>query len=578
LPGEGEARSAPLALGVYTLGDDGRLGSFAAWARAAEVPVLTVGVGARRALVGPLTVPGHVGCGHCAGDRMRAAAAGGWSGEESLADDVEGDLAQRVRGLVSAEVDAIERSGPSGSTLLDTVVAVGAVDEATHHRFLPLPRCPVCGGAARLAGKDAPERRKADQLTALVDPLTGVIPALFTDPPAAAAPTMPVVVTAAPPHVVDEDGSLRLLPAGWGKGLTPADAVRSALGEAVERYSASLPDPDRIVWARLEELEGDVLDPRLVPLYGQTQYERASFPYVPFDPAVRHPWVAGRRLENGAEVWVPAVLAFLSLDIGRENLISQGTSNGLATGTEHDDAALRAVLELVERDAMMAAWLTGAPGRRIVVDDTLEPALASVLGGIESLGVTVELYLLPTSVCGTATICLGLSDGDTWPGVTMGLGADLDPAEAVRQAILELGQTGPYLTHLLRSGKLRIPGEPESVETMLDHAAFYFPVDRASAFDRLRGGDDAVPLGSLLTWDGERSLEACAAALERAGVRVALVDVTSSDIATTPFRVVRAVSPDLQPISYGYGFERAPAERIRSRVLGEGLPPIHPIW
>jgi hypothetical protein len=113
---------------------------------------------------------------------------------------------------------------------------------------------------------------------------------------------------------------------------------------------------------------------------------------------------------------------------------------------------------------------------------------------------------------------------------------------------------------------------------MLDHAAFYFPADRASAFDRLRGGGDAVPLGSLLTWDGERSLEACAAALERAGVRVALVDVTSSDIATTPFRVVRAVSPDLQPISYGYGFERAPVERIRSRVLGEGLPPIHPIW
>ena len=578
LPDEGDAPSARLTVGVYEPGDDRWLGSFAAWAQAVEVPVLAVGVGSRRAFVGPLTIPGRVGCGNCAGERMRAAAAGGWSGAETSADGVAADLAPFLRGLVTAEVDAIGRSGPSSSALVDAVVAVEAPDRVTRHGFLPLPRCRVCGGAASLAEAGEPERREADPLSGLVDPLTGVIPALFTDPPFADAATLPVVVTAAPPHVVEEDGSLRLLPAGWGKGLTPADAVGSALGEAIERYSASLPDPDRIVWARLEDLEGDVLDPRLVPLYSEAQYARAGFPYVPFDPAVRHPWVSGRRLENGAEVWVPAVFAFLSLGIGHENLISQGTSNGLAAATDHDDAAWRAVFELVERDAMMAAWMTGAPGRRIVVDDTLEPALASVLRGVEGLGVSVELYALPTTVCGTAMICLGLGDGDTWPGVAMGLGADLDPREAARQAILELCQTGPYLTHMLRSGNLRVPPDPESVETMLDHAAFYFPADRASAFDRLRGGDDVVPLGSLLTSERERSLDACAAALESACVRVALVDVTSPDIATGPFRVVRAVSLDLQPISYGYGFERASVERVRSRVLTEGLPPIHPVW
>ena len=48
---------------------------------------------------------------------------------------------------------------------------------------------------------------------------------------------------------------------------------------------------------------------------------------------------------------------------------------------------------------------------------------------------------------------------------------------------------------------------------------------------------------------------------------VAIVDVTSPDVATGPFRVVRAVSPDLQGLAYGYGMDRAVVSRIRAMGL-----------
>jgi hypothetical protein len=73
-------------------------------------------------------------------------------------------------------------------------------------------------------------------------------------------------------------------------------------------------------------------------------------------------------------------------------------------------------------------------------------------------------------------------------------------------------------------------------------------------------------------------LTTCARLLAAANVRVALVDVTSPDVALGPFRVVRAVSPDLQPISYGYGFEREPVARVRRMGIAADAPPIHPIW
>ena len=61
--------------------------------------------------------------------------------------------------------------------------------------------------------------------------------------------------------------------------------------------------------------------------------------------------------------------------------------------------------------------------------------------------------------------------------------------------------------------------------------------------------------------------------LEDAGVRVALVDVTSADVATGPFSVMRAVSPDLQPIWFGHGLER-----IHKLEIATDVPPINPIW
>jgi ribosomal protein S12 methylthiotransferase accessory factor len=112
---------------------------------------------------------------------------------------------------------------------------------------------------------------------------------------------------------------------------------------------------------------------------------------------------------------------------------------------------------------------------------------------------------------------------------------------------------------------------------MLDHAAYYFPQERARAFDRLRAAETTVSLAELKK-PASRSLNECVSALKQAGVRVALIDVTSPDVATGPFHVMRAVSPDLQPIWYGHGLDRLPVARIRNLGIAPDLPPINPIW
>ena len=407
---------------------------------------------------------------------------------------------------------------------------------------------------------------------------TGIISRLRVHFPADTGLELPVLATAAPPHVLDESGVLRRLPLGWGKGLTISGAILSAVGEAIERSCPSLPDKQRIRCARMRDLDGPTLDPREIALYSETKYDRQSFPYRRFDPDATHPWVRGTWLNRGNPVWIPALIAFLVLKLQPRQLICQGTSNGLASHVDPDEAALRAILELLERDAFLTAWLTASPGRRIELDHSLEPGLCTILNGIGKLGARVELYSLDAA-CGTVVMCLAMGNGCNYPGATVALACDLDARAAARQAILELGQTGPHLRRMMHSRKLPVPRDPSEVRELMDHAAWFFPAARSSALDRLRSDHDPIPLKDLTgSTPSERSLPACAKALQAARIRIALVDVTSPDVATGPFRVIRAISPDLQPLWYGYGFEREPVRRIRARSVDPEPPPIHPIW
>lgn len=577
------SKKSDLIVGLSSRTDDPCLQSLIKWAHDAEVPALCVSVRNDVALIGPLTLSGRAGCGRCAFARLTAAA----PTRESEASPSLSEITTRLAPALVREIQTVIRDGANQTELLDHVLAVNlqTADESLH-KVIPLPRCTVCGGAAvspttphealHLSPEDSPEI-VLGALAGWVDQRTGVISNLFIEPPDDAGMSLPIIVTAAPPYLLEEDGSLRRLPIGWGKGLTISGAVLSAVGEAIERYSASIVDPERLVWKRPGELEGEFLDPRACGLYTEAQYAREGFPYVQFDSHSPHPWVLGTWADTGRPVWIPALFVFLSLELRQEQAICQGTSNGLAASTDTDDASLRAILELIERDAFMAAWLTGSSGQRVDLHNTLDPLLREVLNGIESLGGNVEAYTLPTSVIGTTVLCVAFGDGEEYPGVTFGLGSDVDPQAALRQSVLELGQTGPYLRRMMRSKVLKSSSDPGSVREMLDHAAYYFPKERATAFDRLRNSNSQIRLRDLKNVT-TRSLKDCASSLKTAGVRVALIDVTSADVATGPFRVMRAVSPDLQPIWYGYGLERTPVERVRNIGVRTDIPPINPIW
>jgi ribosomal protein S12 methylthiotransferase accessory factor len=137
--------------------------------------------------------------------------------------------------------------------------------------------------------------------------------------------------------------------------------------------------------------------------------------------------------------------------------------------------------------------------------------------------------------------------------------------------------TGPLIQRIVARGERPIPPSPEAVRRPLDHALYYAPVERAACFSFLRReAGVAVPLADLAR-PAAISPQACSTALSRAGVRVAIVDVTAPDVARGPYRVARALGVGLQPIHYGAGLERTDNPRLRMLLDGAINPDPHPI-
>src|SRR5947209_10214699 len=100
------------------------------------------------------------------------------------------------------------------------------------------------------------------------------------------------------------------LEGGTGYGPSRERARAAALGEAIERYSASYVPDHELALASADELDGAV-DPGRFALFAAEQHADPGFPFAPFARPTRVRWVRGRSLTTGAEAWLPAQLVYL---------------------------------------------------------------------------------------------------------------------------------------------------------------------------------------------------------------------------------------------------------------------------
>jgi ribosomal protein S12 methylthiotransferase accessory factor len=579
------------------------LQSVARFAHASGVTSLGAHLAGLDAVVGPAVIPGETACWNCCRLRLLANSAQPQTDHALQASLLAERPPRRARTYLSPTagllghtlaVAAMELLADAhAAPLVGRLLIRNLIKLTTSlHTVLRLPWCDVCGGArealhggaatddsgVRLdAARNPAELRR--MLAGLVDARTGIVKSLDLDLlEIAMYPEAPLTATATLSAYAESHCHLHHCgepQRGSGKGLTAVDALIRAVGEAVERYSAGRFDRGAQLRASVAEMNVNHLAPEQLCLYDESQYARPDFPFARLDRGTPIDWVLGSWIDTGAPVYVPALPTFYNYPVRQEEAFCQVTSNGLAAGATRVDASMRAAVELIERDAFMISWLARLPGRRILLDDSVDAGTREVVRQLAEHGARTELYLVDVGLGVPTIVSVGFGDGRRWPGATVAMAAHLSPHTAIRKAILEQGHVGPYLRRLMVEGERTIPDRPEDVRTLDDHAFYYFPPSRAGAFGFLGAGE--TTFAAHLEEPEDLSLGALVSRLRAAGRRIAVVDVTSPDLAASPFRIARALGPDFQQIHFGHVLGRLGNPRLLAMAPHGINPDPHPM-
>src|SRR3954452_20558974 len=159
----------------------------------------------------------------------------------------------------------------------------------------------------------------------LVSPRVGVIRALRPQVRGSAEPEPPHLWTATLSNY-DYRVAKRSERVTAGKGRTEAAAKAAAVGEALERYCASVPQP--MFAAVAGELE-DAITPAECVLYADAQYAREDWGYPRWEPQAPLTWIRVARGLDDRPVALPGGVVLLVARTPQDALVEM-TTKGLA--------------------------------------------------------------------------------------------------------------------------------------------------------------------------------------------------------------------------------------------------------
>jgi ribosomal protein S12 methylthiotransferase accessory factor len=256
-----------------------------------------------------------------------------------------------------------------------------------------------------------------------------------------------------------------------GKGVD-ADAARvAAVSEAVERTALGWPADVPVVRASLAELGERTLDPREILLFSTQQYERQArepseaATLAGTDAVIRHrvplpltvddplEWVSAFPLSGfattgepsgvGGDRLVPAALVWFGHraegpDPTHDSDRIVADSNGVAAGATATEAAVYALLEVIERDAVAMWWHLRLARSQLDLDSCDDDYLHNVADHCRTAG--RYLWLLDLTNDLGVPVVAAVSPKVDGSEVVFGFGAHLDPVQAARAAAAECAQ------------------------------------------------------------------------------------------------------------------------------------------
>lgn len=360
--------------------------------------------------------------------------------------------------------------------------------------------------------------------------------------------------------------------AGYGSGLSMAEAKASAMLEVLER-SCGVQAVNRrpVVFGTYAEFADIAVHPLQFGLHNDEGLQPYHHIFDKFDEEKKYSWVFAYSTRQKKSVLIPEQIAYYGPTADEKRFITE-SSNGCAIGGTLEEAALHGLFEVLERDGFLNMWYAKMPVPELKLGRHCPPRITEMFHFLTENGFQVRLFNLSHDLDIPVIGAVAINRKDVYPKVVSGSACHLNPYQAVRGALRELTV---QVMNLQRTANERYEwalsmfSDPTKMKDILDHGAvaslpeayprWHFLLHHRhrrpilSVEEAYKGVKRRYQVNSR---DTLRILGSVLQDLHGRGFDVIVLNQTSVELLYGGLHAVKVFVPGMTPIAWGYGFDR----------------------
>lgn len=342
-----------------------------------------------------------------------------------------------------------------------------------------------------------------------------------------------------------------------GADLNEEKALMKAVGEGLERFCLSVYREKKLLLSSYNKIVKKALNP--LSFAGISSVQRKLNQKLKIEEESIFRWVKGFSLSNNKEIFIPAQLVYIGYrHHPKEPIIQQQLSTGAAAAESFEEALYRGICEAVERDAFIITYLNKLSPPliepEIVEDENFQHFLAMFRR------YNLELYLIDmtTDIAIPSVMAMIIDRTEVGQAVHVATKTSLDMKEAIRGVIFEairgrISFRGISFSDRSSAERRKIlKSDHSQIKTFVDRCLFWSPAEMINEIKFLFQGskkeiDESIFNKHKNLASGEK-LKTVKEILQKVGIDIYWSDVTMPQIKKEGIHVVKAVSPQLQPL------------------------------
>ncbi|MDP1629556.1 MAG: YcaO-like family protein [bacterium] len=366
----------------------------------------------------------------------------------------------------------------------------------------------------------------------------------------------------------------------YGSGvdfLSKEKALWKSLGEATERYLWFNSD-----WffqghkiRSYKEMGRRALN--IFSLAGFSEEQKNKYPILQYDENTVFGWIPARSLVSKKNFFCPIQLvSSYYFKQKTEPMLRWCITTGLATGPSLEEAVVKGILEVVERDAFMISYLNKLSPPIIDLEhlSSQDEEIAKIIKNFKRYNLEVYVLHLPTDFPVYVNLAIIIDRTSLGPALSVGASADFDFKTAFLDALSESLIVRYSLKNKFKQEiNLEKIGHEERI-------IYWGKIENLPKMEFFLKGESVIIDLSQNFYKVENNknyykekLKILSEEFEKKNYEACYAELTTKEIKKLGFRCVQAVIPELQPLHLDEVIPYFGGKRLREIPLKFGYQP-----